>query len=298
MKSKRPMTVAKKEMLWGYIFLLPSLTGMVIFVLLPLIGSLFLSFTNWDGISSLTFYGIKNYVYLILKDDMFRKVMWNTLYYTFGSVFLTLVPSLFLALLLNQKLRGRLAFRIIYFFPYITMMVVAAILWRWLYDKQVGLINYFLSLFGISGVSWLGEPQIVMLSLILMTIWKTSGFMMILFLAGLQNIPTMYYEAAKLDGAGTWQRFRYITFPLLSPTTFFIIVISIIASFQVFDFIYIMTKGGPAYATSTIVYYIYTNSFQDFRLGYGSTLAWFFLMIILLFTLIQMKLQQKWVHYA
>lgn len=297
-KSGGLTPLARQEALWGYLFISPTLIGLLIFVLVPLAGSFLLTFTNWDGLSPIAWNGLKNYSYLIQKDDQFLKVMSNTAYYAFGSVFLTMIPSLFFAMLINQKLRGKLLFRAIYFLPYITMMVAAAQLWRWLYDMEIGLINYLLGFVGVPKIAWLGNPRLAMFSLILMSTWKNMGFMMVLFLAGLQNIPQMFYEAAEVEGAGRWQKFRYITLPLLSPTTFFIIVISIIGSFQVFDIIYIMTRGGPAMATSTIVYYIYTNSFQDFRMGYGSTLAWMLFVVILIVTLIQMKLQRRWVHYG
>jgi len=295
--TKRSTTLALKEARWAYLFLLPSLVGLIIFLILPLGGSLFISFLKWDGMSKMKFCGITNFTKLF-TDQLFLKSLVNTAYYTLGSVFLALPIALLLAVILNNpRLKGKTIFRAIYFLPYIMMMVAAAMLWKWLYDTDVGLINYFLNLFGLSRVAWLGNPDIAMFSIIILSIWKNLGFMMVLLLAGLQNIPSFYYEAAELDGANSLQKFRHITFPLLSPTTFFVVITSIISSFQVFDFIYIMTKGGPALSTMTVVYYIYTNSFQDFRFGYGSAVAWILFMIVLALTLFQWKLQKRWVYY-
>jgi multiple sugar transport system permease protein len=288
----------RREAIWAYLFLLPALLGLVVFLLIPLVGSFLLAFTDWDGMSPLRFNGISNYVNIVTSDPMFAKVLGNSVYYAVGSVILTTIPALLFALLINiNQIRGRLVFRAIYFTPFITMMVAAAILWRWIYDLEIGLINYLLGFLHIHKIAWLGNANIAMASLIIVSGWKNMGFSMAIFLAGLQNIPRTFYESAEMDGAGALRKFTNVTMPLLSPTMFFIIVISLIGSLQAFDIIYIMTRGGPNLATSTMVYYIYQNAFQDFRMGYASTVAWILFVIILAATLVQFRLQKRWVHY-
>jgi len=286
----------RKETAAGYLFLLPALGGILVFILGPVVAAIALSFTKWDLLTPAKFIGLSNYQELI-QDPMFRKVMLNTLIFTGASVPLSLILSLGLALALNQKIKGIVIFRTIYFLPVVSSMVAVSLVWRWLYNPNYGLLNYFLNLLHLPSVNWLFSTTWAMPAVILMSVWKGLGYNMVIFLAGLQGIPQMYYESAKIDGAGKFQAFKNITLPLLSPTTFFVLVISIISSFQVFDQIFVMTSGGPAHATEVIIYYIYHNAFQIFRMGYASALAFCLFIIIFALTLLQIRLSKRWVFY-
>jgi len=286
----------RKEAVAGYLFLLPALGGILVFILGPVVAAIALSFTKWDLLTPAKFIGLSNYQELI-QDPMFRKVMLNTLIFTGASVPLSLILSLGLALALNQKIKGIVVFRTIYFLPVVSSMVAVSLVWRWLYNPNYGLLNYFLNLLHLPSVNWLFSTTWAMPAIILMSVWKGLGYNMVIFLAGLQGIPQMYYESAKIDGAGKFQAFKNITLPLLSPTTFFVLVISIISSFQVFDQIFVMTSGGPAHATEVIIYYIYHNAFQIFRMGYASALAFCLFIIIFALTLLQIRLSKRWVFY-
>lgn len=286
----------RKETATGYLFLLPALGGILVFILGPVVVAIALSFTKWDLLTPAKFIGLSNYQELI-QDPMFRKVMLNTLIFTGASVPLSLILSLGLALALNQKIKGIVIFRTIYFLPVVSSMVAVSLVWRWLYNPNYGLLNYFLNLLHLPSINWLFSTTWAMPAVILMSVWKSLGYNMVIFLAGLQGIPQMYYESAKIDGAGKFQAFKNITLPLLSPTTFFVLVISIISSFQVFDQIFVMTSGGPAHATEVIIYYIYHNAFQIFRMGYASALAFCLFIIIFALTLLQIRLSKRWVFY-
>jgi len=286
----------RKEAVAGYLFLLPALGGILVFILGPVVAAIALSFTKWDLLTPAKFIGLSNYQELI-QDPMFRKVMLNTLIFTGASAPLSLILSLGLALALNQKIKGIVVFRTIYFLPVVSSMVAVSLVWRWLYNPNYGLLNYFLNLLHLPSVNWLFSTTWAMPAIILMSVWKGLGYNMVIFLAGLQGIPQMYYESAKIDGAGKFQSFKDITLPLLSPTTFFVLVISIISSFQVFDQIFVMTSGGPAHATEVIIYYIYHNAFQIFRMGYASALAFCLFIIIFALTLLQIRLSKRWVFY-
>lgn len=286
----------RKETARGYLFLLPALGGILVFILGPVVAAIALSFTKWDLLTPAKFIGLSNYQELI-QDPMFRKVMLNTLIFTGASVPLSLILSLGLALALNQKIKGIVIFRTIYFLPVVSSMVAVSLVWRWLYNPNYGLLNYFLNLLHLPSINWLFSTTWAMPAVILMSVWKSLGYNMVIFLAGLQGIPQMYYESAKIDGAGKFQAFKNITLPLLSPTTFFVLVISIISSFQVFDQIFVMTSGGPAHATEVIIYYIYHNAFQIFRMGYASALAFCLFIIIFALTLLQIRLSKRWVFY-
>src|SRR5690554_5294985 len=281
---------------WAAIFLSPNLLGFLIFILGPVIASFGLSFTSWDLLTPMKWIGLDNYRALI-SDQVFWKVLWNTIYYTIGTVPVGIIISLFLAIALNQKIKGVKFFRAAYFLPVISSTVAIAVVWQWLYNPEFGLLNYLLYLIGIDGPKWLTSTSWSMPSIIIMSIWKNLGFNMLLFLAGLQGTPEAYYEAARIDGANWWQQFRNITIPLLSSTTFFVIVMSIINSFQVFDQIYIMTAGGPARSTSVLVHYLYQNAFEYFRMGRASAIAYVLFFLVFIITMIQLKRSNKWVVY-
>ncbi len=241
--------------------------------------------------------GLKNYTNLLQLPE-FWEVLRNTVYYTVGYVPLAVTLPLFMAILVNQKLKGITFFRTIYFLPVVTSGVAIALVWGWMYNPSFGVINYILEkLFGIEGPRWLADPQWAMPSLIIIGVWQSIGYNMVIYLAGLQGIPQELYEAARIDGAGWWPQFRHITVPLITPTAFFILVLSIIGSFQVWTITYLLTQGGPAGATLTLSYYIYQQGFEWFHMGFAAALAYVLFGIVFGVTMIQFKLQKQWVFY-
>jgi len=294
--GRKGLSLARQEELIAYAFLLPSLLGFLAFLVVPMIASLGISFYDWELLTPPRFVGVTNFLTLV-QDTVFRDVLFNTIYYTLGLVPLNLVVSLGLAVWLNTKLRGLTLYRMAFFMPVVTVTVAVALIWRWMYEPRAGVIDVALRAVGLPGPSWLGDTQFAMPALIFMSVWKGFGYNMVLFLAGLQGIPVTIYEAATIDGATAWQRFWRITLPLLSPTVFLAVVLTVISSFQVFDQALVMTRGGPANATNTIVLYIYQNGFEFFRMGYASAIAWVLFGVIFVFTLLQMRLQGRWVQY-
>jgi multiple sugar transport system permease protein len=282
----------KRTLFWLIIFLLPNLIGFLLFIGVPIISSFVISFTNWDLVGNINFIGVDNYTRL-LKDPEFWLAFKNTFLFILGYLPLVMILGLGCALLLNQKMKFRPLFRATYFLPVVTSWVAVSLVWKWLYNPQYGLINYFLSLAGIEGPQWLSDPSTAMLGVVLTSSWKDIGFVMVLFLGGLQNISPSYYEAASIDGASKLRQFWSITLPLLTPTTFFVTIISLINSFQVFDQVMIMTEGGPGGATTVMVQNIYNHAFRYFEMGYASAMSWALFIVIFIFTLIQMKVQQK-----
>jgi multiple sugar transport system permease protein len=251
-----------------------------------------LSFTEWNLIGSIKWVGIDNYI-TILKSDKFYSSLKHTLY--FISLYLpsVVVISFLIASLLNQKLRGTNFFRAIYFLPVVTSWVAVAVVWSWVFNGEYGLLNYFLSFIGVDGPSWLTDPDWAMTAVIITSVWKDLGFVTIIFLTGLQEIPDMFYEAASIDGASGRQKMMNITIPLLFKTFHFIIIISLINSFQVFDQVWIMTEGGPAGSTSVIVEQIYRNAFRYYKMGTAASLSWILFFIIFVVTLIVNKIKSK-----
>lgn len=301
MDRKKPILIGLKEItykdaFWAIILLLPNLIGFLCFTIFPVIASFLLSFTEYDILSPMKWIGLKNYSTL-LHDDIFKKVFINTCYYSIVSVPVGTVLALFLAIALNIKIKGLKIYRTLYFLPVISPMVAVAIVWQWLYNAEFGLINYILSWFGIKGPDWLTNPYLAMPAIIITSIWKNLGFNMLLFLAGLQGISDSYYESADIEGANWWIKFTKITVPLLSSTTFFVLVMGFIGSFQVFDAVFLMTGGGPGRSTSVLVHYIYQNAFQYFRMGYACSQAYILFIIVFIITLIQFVFQKKWVIY-
>ncbi|MFC4101339.1 carbohydrate ABC transporter permease [Paenibacillus xanthanilyticus] len=290
MKSLRPLLY--KDGFWALLMLLPNVAGFLMFLLLPVLATFAISFSSWNLSDSFAFNGIDNYKELF-HDPVFRQVLGNTLYFTAASVPIGIVISLLLAVFLNQKLRFIRFYRAAFFIPVISSMVAVSVIWQWIYNPEYGLLNYALSWFGIDGPAWLTDPSWAMPTVIITSIWKSLGFNMLIFLAGLQSISDSYYEAADIEGAKWYSKFWRITLPLLSPTTFFVTVMSIINSFQVFDTVYLMTQGGPARSTSVLVYYIFQNAFQYFRMGYASAMAYVLFFIVLLITFIQFWRQKK-----
>jgi len=272
--------------------LLPNVIGFLMFLLLPVLATFAISFSDWNLSDSFAFNGMDNYKALF-KDPVFLQVLRNTLYFTVASVPIGIVISLLMAVFLNQKLGFIRFYRAAFFIPVISSMVAVSVIWQWIYNPEYGLLNYALSWFGIDGPAWLTDPHWAMPTVIITSIWKSLGFNMLIFLAGLQSISDSYYEAADIEGANWFSKFWRITLPLLSPTTFFVTVMSIINSFQVFDTVYLMTQGGPARSTSVLVYYIFQNAFQYFKMGYASAMAYVLFFIVLIITFIQFWRQKK-----
>ncbi len=286
----------RSERRWAVVFLTPSLIGFLTFTLVPVAASLALSFVKWNLVGLPEYIGLENYA-RAMRDPMFWRVLKNTAVYTLGTVPTSMALSLALALALNQKIRGVTLFRGLFYLPVVAPMVAVAMVWRWLYNRDFGIINYVLSLVGLPAVPWLTSTRWALPAVILMSIWKGLGVGMVIYLAGLQGIPQHLYDAAAVDGANSWHRFWHVTVPMLSTTTFFVLVTSVISSFQVFGQVYIMTRGGPANASSTLVYYIYQNGFESFRMGYASALSWLLFAVVFVFTVIQFRAQRERIYY-
>lgn len=285
------------DWLQGYAFLAPSFLILGVFVYFPVLYAAWLSLWRWRILrGEPTFIGLDNYTFLFSSED-FWQAMWNTFYFAAGSIPTGMAIALVIALLLNRPLRGLAIYRTAYFLPTITSLVAVSIVWLWIYHPDVGLANYLLNLVGLPSVRWLNAPQSAMPALIILGIWRGLGYNVIIYLAGLQNIPQHLYEAAKIDGANRWQLFRHVTWPLLTPTSFFIFIIAIINSFQSFTQVDVMTQGGPIGSTTVIVYYLYKQAFQQFTMGYGSAIAMVLFAMILGLTLIQIKVLGPRVHY-
>jgi multiple sugar transport system permease protein len=282
----------------GYLFLLPSLLAFCVFIVFPVVASFYLAFTRYDILTPPRFIGLRNFEFMFTGDPLFWKVLGNTVYYSLLQVPLNIVCALGLALALNARLRGVVVYRTLYFIPVVSSIIAVAIVWRWVYDADWGIANWLLSYVGVPKQNWLFDPYLAMPSVIVMNVWKNMGYNMVLFLAGLQGIPEVYYEAAKIDGARGWHLFRHITLPLLSPVMFFVLVISVINSFQVFGAIYIMTRGGPLDATNVLVYHLYFKGFNELQMGYAAALAWVLFTFLFAITLIQNRLSKSWVHYG
>ena len=287
----------------AYLFLLPSFAGFLIFVAIPVVASLALSFFEWSLLSPPEFVGIKNFEQLLSSDVVFRKVLGNTFYFIVTIVPLQLAFGLLLAVSLNQGLRGIEFYRLIYFMPVVTTIVAAALVFQWFFNYDFGILSAAVwELGAATGLplrppDWLNDPDWAKPAVIILTLWKNTGFTMVIYLAALQGVPTELYDAAKVDGASAWQRFRFVTFPMVSPTTFFLMVIQMIGAFQLFSEAFVMTQGGPAQATLTIVYYIYQLAFEFSQMGKGAAVAWVLFIFIFIFTFVQTRLQRRWVHY-
>lgn len=283
--------------LMAYSFLLPNFIGFLVFTLVPVLAAFALSFMEWDTANPMVFVGFKNFTRL-LKDETFKISLWNTLYFALGSVPLTLVCSLILALALNKGLKGVEAFRTVFFLPYITSLVAMAVVWNMLFHPTLGPINQVLLAIGIKNPpGWTSSVEWAMPAVIITSIWRNMGYYMVMYLAGLQGIPKELYEAATVDGANAWHKFRKITLPMLTPTTFFVSIMLTISCFKVFDLILVMTDGGPGRATNVLVYHIYNQAFINSKFGYSSAIAMVLFAIVLVITVIQFQFEKKWVNY-
>lgn len=273
------------------IFLLPALLGTLIFIVIPVICSFGLSFVQWDLLNPIKFVGFENYRE-IFHDGLFYKILGNTIVFALSTSFLGVIIPLILASILNTKIRGSEFFKGAYFLPFITPMVVVGVVWAWIFDPNIGLLNQVLHLH----LNWLYDSKLAMPALIVVSVWKLVGYNMIIFLSSLSAISQSLFEAAKIDGANSFQIFKNVTIPMLSPTIFFVVIITAISSFQVFDLIYLMTQGGPFDSTNVLVYAIYKNAFEYFNVGKASAIAYVLFVIILVLTLIQWSLRKKLVY--
>ncbi|MCS7458587.1 sugar ABC transporter permease [Paenibacillus doosanensis] len=285
------------EGIWGYAFILPQLTGLLIFAFIPLVSAFVLSLMKWDGFGKKQFIGLDNFVTQFHNPD-FKLALFNTAWYTLLVVPTGIVLAILVAVALN-KVRGKVVYRLFYYMPVVTSSIAVSIVWLWLLNSEFGIINVYLKQwFGIVGPEWLTNRKLVIPSIAMLSVWWGLGGNMVLFLAGLQGISSSYYEAAQIDGASRFRQFWHITLPLLSPTTFFATIMSIIGSFQVFDQSFVMTGGGPAKASYTIVYHIYQLAFVEFTFGKSAAAAVILFGIILTLTLLQMYMSKRWVHYG
>lgn len=286
----------RAEVLWAIFFLTPFFIGLVFFIIGPGIAAFVLSFADWDLLGSPKWVGLANYRALF-HDRVFVDAFLNTLYYTGVTVPVTLALGLGLAILMNRKIRGVYFFRAVYFLPVTVSVVAVSLLWSWMFQPNYGFLNYILTELHLPTANWLIDPATALPSIMIVGIWRTLGFNILVFLAGLQSVPAELHEAAQVDGAGEWYRFRKVTLPMLSPTLFFGVVMGLISSFQVFEQTYIMTQGGPGNSTMTLIYYIFLTGFTYLRLGYASAISVIFLLMILAVTVVQVRLQSRWVHY-
>ncbi len=294
--SRVKLTLRRREAIAAYLFVAPWVAGLLSFAAFPIAASLFLSFSEWDFLTELRFVGSANYVRMFTDDRLFLLTLGNTAYYTFIGVPLHTVGALLLALPLSAKLRGIRYFRTAWYVPSVTPAVAAAVLWILIYHPDFGMANTFLDIFRIPPQRWIFDTTLAKPSFIIMSMWGVGG-QMVIFLAGLQGVPQQLYEAASIDGAGRLKRFRHITLPLISPITFFNLVVGFIGSFQIFTAAYIMTRGGPANQTLFYVLYLYRNAFQYLKFGYASSMAWVLFIVILFFTFIQFVGARRWVYY-
>jgi len=291
----------KRKLSWyrgwvPYVMLIPTVIGLLIFRLGPLLGSLAISFTDWNMLTPATFVGLANYEEMF-QNPSFMQTAENTFLFSLVYVVGVMVLGLVLALFLNRKAKGIGFFRAAFYSPVVTSAVAVGIVWSWILSPRLGILNQLLSALGLNEVYWLGNPKLALFVVAMIQVWKMTGYYMILFLAGLQDIPDTIEEAAIVDGANGRQRFFKVTLPLLSPTTFFVLNVAIIDSFKNFEIIYAMTRGGPQNATNTLVYDIYINGFVHFRLGYASAVSYFLLACVAVITIINFIVKKRWVKY-
>ena len=289
----------RQEAWMGVLYLSPWIIGFIVFVAGPLLASIYLSFTKYNVMRPPQFIGLDNYIYAFSKDDLLIPSIVRTFYYTLLLVPLAMAGSLLVAILLNNKLVLTTVWRTFFFLPTLTPLIAAALLWRWMLNPDVGLVNYLLSLVGIKGPGWLSSTDWAIPGLVLMGLWASvGGSRMIIFLAGLQDVPQELLEAAEIDGAGTWSKFWNVTLPLITPTVFFNLVLGIIFALRTFDVAFIATNGGPARATWFISLHIYQNAFVTFDMGYASALSWLFFIVLFGLTYLQFRTSGSWVFYA
>jgi multiple sugar transport system permease protein len=294
---RRPRSPLASESRWAWLFLAPTLIGLAVLSAGPILAAFAISLTKWDLLTAPRFIGPDNFITLI-SDHRFQTALRNTTFYTVTSVPLGLVLGLGLALALNQRLRGISWIRTAYFLPVVTSTVAISLVWSWIYSPDRGPLNAVLGFVGLPAQKWISDPFWAMPSIVIMSVWQGLGTTVIIFLAGLQAIPEEYHDAAAVDGAGRWASFRHVTLPLLTPSIFFTGILALIDSFQVFDQVYVLARPGkPTDATVTLVYTIYENGFQNFKMGYAAAAAWVLFVIVAVLTTAYFRLQNRWVHY-
>lgn len=292
-RAKNKNRLQRRWNFWGYLFILPNFIGFVLFMLVPIIMALVFSFTNYDVISTMDFIGFENYIDLF-TDDQFLISLRNTLWYCVLTVPSGVVLALLMAVLLNRQLKGMAIFRTLVFIPVITSMVAVSLVWSMLYEDNSGLLNILLGYLGLGPVHWLTDTNMAMISIAIMSVWKGLGYNMTIFLAGLQGVPGELYEAATIDGANSVQKFFKITVPMIGPTTYFVTLMALIGSLQVFDQVNIMTGGGPVDATKTVAFYLYQYGFQFYKMGYACAAAYVLFILVFIVSLIQNISSKKW----
>jgi len=299
-KRSRPKRTKRqrREILAAYLFLSPALLLFLVFIAGPFLGAFGLSLFSWDMFTPPQFVGLANYGQL-LTDVAARTAIWNTVIFTFWSLVLHLGLGMLLALAVNRAISGALKYflRTAYFFPLMMSWASVALMWLYLLDPNFGIVNFYLSKLGLPTPNWLATSTTALPSLIFVDLWRTLGFSFVILLSGLTSVPAHFYEAARLDGAGAWRRFWSVTLPLMSPTLLFTCIITVVGAFQIFDPMFVMTSGGPGTATTSIVLYIYQTGFQNFQVGYASTLALIVFVVIMLLTVVQLTVSRYWVHY-
>jgi multiple sugar transport system permease protein len=283
---------------WAFLFIAPTLFGLAVLSAGPILASLGLSLTSWDLLRPPEFVGLENFSEL-LTDRRFGRALSNTTFYVLTSVPIGTILALGLAVALNRAIRGISFIRTMYFLPLVTSAIAVGLVWAWIYSPANGLLNQVLEVFGQPPQKWISDPFWAMPAIVAMSVWQGLPASTIIFLAGLQAIPTSLLDAASVDGAGRWARFRHVTLPLLTPSLFFTIILSLIGSFQVFDQVFVLSRPGqPTNATVTVVYFIYENGFRNFKMGYASAASWVLFLIVAVFTLIYFRAQRRLVHYG
>lgn len=283
-----------REALVALAFLSPGLLLFLVFTIGPAVFSFLAGFTKWNGLTSPIWVGFDNYIQLA-QDRLFITSVLNTVWFTILFLVLVLASSIGVAMLLNTRARGISIVRFLWLLPFVTDMISVSMVWTWLYHFRFGVVNYLLGLVGIPPQAWLGSPQLAMISLVILSVWRWTGYYAIILLAGLQNVPQTLYEAAKIDGATRWQMFRSVTLPMLSPTIFFVSVTAVMSSLQVFEQMWVMTKGGPNDATISIAMFLYIQGFQFLKMGYASAVAWVLFLIVFALTIVNWKARRYWV---
>ncbi len=286
-----------KESLYGYLFILPNFLAMVAFLLVPIVYSLWISFTRWNIVTPPIFVGLQNYTVDMWRDQQFILSLRHTVEYSLMYIPLAILLAIFVAYLLSKNIRGVDIFRTIIFVPVTLSMVSVSMVWRWLLNTEFGVVNYVLSLIGIKAIPWLTSESNAMFSVVIISIWKNLGFNTVILIAAFKAVPISLYEAAVLDGANEWRKFVHVSLPLISPSIFFVSIMSVINSFQVFDVVYMTTLGGPGNATRVLYYWIYQNAFKFFDMGYASAMSWVLFIIIFLLTMLNMRYGSRRVTY-
>jgi multiple sugar transport system permease protein len=294
--ARRSTGIQRLEARWGVLLAMPAILGYLLFVIGPIIASFGIGLTDWEIGGTPAFVGLENYRHMLTEDELFGKSLFTTAYYTLGAVPVGLIVSFAVAMLLNQRVRGKSIFRTIFYLPVLVPAVANNILWLWLFNPEFGLLNLAARSVGLPESQWIYDENTVIPSLILMSAWG-FGNAAVIFLAGLQGVPTHLYEAIEVDGGNRWHKFLYVTVPMMTPTIFFNLVLGLIGTFQVFNEAYIMTGGGPSDGSLFYVFYIYRTAFTQSNMGYASALAWALFVIVLLVTVLVFRSARSWVYY-